>query len=277
MSASKGDIDNILNKMDELVGQLAQPIGPIKKQQYEHDLLALYGSARDVLEEALKKDDRKNLVDTFGGNCLRVARLAHILDTQTFSTKGTQNDRRTEMCRRMCDNVVGVLEDVGLKDRLVQAKEEIRCSLHPSDPAPSSKRWCVFFVSMVAVAIVAIAVPLFLRVELVSTRAPDPREEKTVPISLTATPPVDEDVTLLAAGGITALLLFCFILGCCWCKSSKPVVEDDYDGEESEEGSYSDEEDDEDARNSRGSGRRDGSRYVEKFSEGYKSKSWGFV
>ena len=32
------------------------------KTPQQNDLLALYGSARDVLEEALKKDDRKNLV-----------------------------------------------------------------------------------------------------------------------------------------------------------------------------------------------------------------------
>eukprot|EP00397_Hematodinium_sp_SG-2012_P009961 GEMP01010061.1.p1 GENE.GEMP01010061.1~~GEMP01010061.1.p1 ORF type:complete len:583 (+),score=166.30 GEMP01010061.1:100-1848(+) len=123
MSVTAQDIDRIWQRIDSAIEKLAAKPGAIKRQKYEADILALYGDARDKLEESLRMD-RQSLVEIFGGDCLRIAHLATILDSQQFSTPGAIKDQRTGMCRKMCTNVEGVLQDLGLSERLKKAYAE---------------------------------------------------------------------------------------------------------------------------------------------------------
>lgn len=122
MSVTIEEIEALWVKMDKVIRHLAANPGVIKRQKYEADLLALYGDARDRLEESLR-DDRQRLVDLFGGDCVRIAQLSTILDSQEFSTPGAIKDQRTGMCRKMCTNVMGVLQDLGLSERLRKAQD----------------------------------------------------------------------------------------------------------------------------------------------------------
>eukprot|EP00397_Hematodinium_sp_SG-2012_P023692 GEMP01024631.1.p1 GENE.GEMP01024631.1~~GEMP01024631.1.p1 ORF type:complete len:477 (+),score=126.20 GEMP01024631.1:118-1548(+) len=117
MSAAEAEVDALLEEVDRVVVKLAGAKGAIMRQKFESDLLNLYGLARDKLEASLK-GDRKLLVDIYGGDCARISHLVAVIERQSFTTHGSQNDQRTQGCKNMCETVEQVLKDLGFGDRL---------------------------------------------------------------------------------------------------------------------------------------------------------------
>jgi len=117
------EIDRVWAAIDKNVHGLTKNIGTIKRQKYEADLLACYGDARDKLTESLRLE-RAQLIELFGGDCVRISRLSAVLEKIEFSTPGAINDRRIESCKKMCANVIGVLRDLGLSAEIQKAQVE---------------------------------------------------------------------------------------------------------------------------------------------------------
>jgi len=146
---SAEEVDKLIIDLDKVVKQLDNKgLGAIKRQGLEHDLLHIYGNFRDVLEDFLKSQNRDLLVEVFGGNCYAIARLATVLDSVEFTIPGTRNDQRTGMCRKMVLNVEGVLQDVGLAEKLKSAiqlekhkqREEARASTAAKEEEEATKK-----------------------------------------------------------------------------------------------------------------------------------------
>lgn len=120
-------IDAILERMEVAIQKVDECQGAIVKlKKAEVDLLKCFEEARDFMLQMLKNESRETLQNMFGGDCKRIASINGCLERAQFGDKGNQNDQRTDGCKKACESVEQILEDLGLGWKLRQALEEAR-------------------------------------------------------------------------------------------------------------------------------------------------------
>jgi len=107
-----------LNLVDASQGTRVQLI------EAELDLLEHMEKIRDFMTEALKDTkDRTVLLEIFGGDCSRIARIRAVCEAVIFSDKNA-GDQRLKTCLSTCESVETVILDLGFADELKKAQEK---------------------------------------------------------------------------------------------------------------------------------------------------------
>lgn len=120
------EFDTQLDKLETALTKVQQAKGSkVKLPGAELNFLVIIEKVRDMMNAALvdKADrDREKLMEVFGGDCARFAKLRAILSTVELSDMNA-NDQRLRMCSDVSDAVEKVLKEKGLEGKLQQAKD----------------------------------------------------------------------------------------------------------------------------------------------------------
>lgn len=122
-----GITDKIVNDMESCIRACEElsPDARVKKAKPEIALLRDLEMLRNLIDEIFKTDDKVNrtiLMGTFGGDCMRIAKLDELFERMQFSGSNAADSRIAE-ARRRVQNVEGVLEDKGKSKALSDAKK----------------------------------------------------------------------------------------------------------------------------------------------------------
>lgn len=122
-------VDDILEKIDKCLVRLETFKGNfVKHQKAEHDILACFETARDIMMAFLtdKTDtDRSNLTGVFGGDCVRTSRMRMYLEQCELSELHAK-DKRRDLCSAATDAIENVLREKGLADALRNAANKVK-------------------------------------------------------------------------------------------------------------------------------------------------------
>merc|ERR1712014_18025 len=118
-------------KADELIDKLEAACDRVEDAQnsvvklhlFELELLTKVEQMRDFMSSVLQ-DDKSALIEIFGGDCSRIARIRCVLEGVHFSKKNAK-DRRLTMCMRACESVESILVDMGFQEMLSSAQKEV--------------------------------------------------------------------------------------------------------------------------------------------------------
>lgn len=112
----------------------------VKLPKAELDLLRQLELSRDLMLEALQKPhaDRAMLLEIFGGDCARLARVRAVCESVEFSEMNA-GDQRLKTCLSACESVEKVILDLGFCESLKKAQERERAALEGEDDDTSDK------------------------------------------------------------------------------------------------------------------------------------------
>lgn len=124
------DIDELLQQIKQSHNDIAaHKSSMVKLRAHEIDMLRHMESFRDSVRATLKgsssEDGRGKLNACFGGDCVRIATFRAIIDATTFSTMNAC-DKRIPDSSDACEEMEGVLKDMGLGRTLEKEKEKMR-------------------------------------------------------------------------------------------------------------------------------------------------------
>lgn len=131
MEAQLKKMDDIILLMEKALEKVDLYQGSkVKLPKAELDLLKTFEDSRDFMTDLVTKtvNNRQGLVDVFGGDCLRLARVVAVLEGVTLSDMNV-NDQRVRTCREACETVEKVLNDMGLGWKLKEAREKQKGNL----------------------------------------------------------------------------------------------------------------------------------------------------
>lgn len=103
---------------------LASQGGYVKAAKAELHVLGEFACMRDFMHEVLEKySDRQRMMEIFGGDCIRIARVRALCE----AAQATLADQRLATCLAACVSIESVLVDLGLGERLraAQARERL--------------------------------------------------------------------------------------------------------------------------------------------------------
>mmetsp|Transcript_65693 Transcript_65693/g.137325 ORF Transcript_65693/g.137325 Transcript_65693/m.137325 type:complete len:356 (-) Transcript_65693:229-1296(-) len=118
---SPEDIDKILQEIETALE--LQELSMVKSERREYNVISKLEAVQKYMEALLRDSSgRDKLVEVFGGDCVRLARYRLACEDSQLSDRVAS---RLAACTRTCESLESVIGELGLSQRLLEAKQSI--------------------------------------------------------------------------------------------------------------------------------------------------------